>query len=423
MQHWDAIHHLIIFPLYKESYEIIRAAIESLIENSYPNNRMIVVLGCEERAGPSAREIAERIRKEFGERFLKFFVAVHPDGMTGELAGKGSNESYAARMAVKEIIEPMGLPREQVIVSSFDVDTVAPRDYFSILTYSYLTCEKPLRSSFMPIPVYNNNIWNVPAFSRVVAVSGTFWQTMQQVRPERLATFSSHSIPLAPLMEMDYWNVANVSEDSRIFWKALLFFDGDYRVVPLYYPVYMDASEGKNAWQTVKNVYKQQRRWGWGVENIPYLLFGFLNNPKIPLGRKLYFSFNQLEGFWSWSTNALIIFFLGWLPVWLGSSAFGTTVLAYNLPRFTRWIMTIAMVGMVTSAIYSLRLLPPRPAGHPVRRYIWMAIQWLLLPFTIVGLGSIPGLDAQTRLMLGRYMGFWVTPKYRLTDSVKTATD
>jgi hypothetical protein len=35
------------------------------------------------------------------------------------------------------------------------------------------------------------------------------------------------------------------------------------------------------------------------------------------------------------------------------------------------------------------------------------------LPVIIITLGSFPGLEAQTRLMFGKYMGFWVTPKYR----------
>ena len=240
---------------------------------------------------------------------------------------------------------------------------------------------------------------------------------MQQARPERLATFSSHSIPLRPLAEMDYWHTNMVSEDSRIFWQALIYFDGDYRVVPLHYPVSMDANLAKTLWGTAKSVYKQQRRWIWGVENVPYLLFGFIKNKKIPLQKKLYFSFNQLEGFWSIGTNALMLFLLGWLPILIGGNQFSVSVLAYNLPRVTRWLMTLAMVGMITSAIYSLKLLPPRPLHRPVHYYFWMAVQWVLIPVTLIGFGSIPGIDAITRLMLGKYMGFWVTPKVRLSQT------
>lgn len=421
VRHWSDIHHLIIRPFYKEPYEVIAHSLESIAACSYPKEKMIVVLGVEERAGPEAMALAEKIRQEFGARFFQFLVTSHPADIPGELAGKGSNETYALRQAKEKIIDVLNIPQERVIVSSLDIDTVLPTDYFAILTYSYLTAARPLRSSYQPIPVFNNNIWDAPAFSRIVAISGTFWQTIQQSRPERLATFSSHSMPLKALVEMDYWHTNIVSEDSRIFWQSLLFYDGDYRVVPLYYPVYMDANIAPTLLETAKNVYKQQRRWGWGIENVPYLLFGFVNNKKIPLRRRIYFAFNQLEGFWSWATNAIIIFFLGWLPVALGSNEFSTTLLAYNLPRLTRWIMTLSMVGLATSAYISTRLLPPRPKEKPARMRLWMILQWLLLPVTINLFGSFPGLEAQTRLLLGRYMGFWVTPKYRRNSETAEA--
>jgi len=75
--------------------------------------------------------------------------------------------------------------------------------------------------------------------------------------------------------------------------------------------------------------------------------------------------------------------------------------------------MTFAMVGLISSAFYSTIILPPRPAGHSWRKYFYMVLQWILMPITIIIFGSIPGLEAQTRLMLGKYMGFWVTPKRR----------
>jgi len=418
---WQDIRHLVIIPFYKEPYSVLAGNLRAIANSCYPNQNIFVVLAREESTGETSTLVADQALAEFYETFGEITVISHPANISGETPGKGSNESYAAREAVRALIDAKNIPYEHVLVSSLDVDTEVYPEYFGILTYRYLTTEKPLRSSYQPIPVYNNNIWDAPAFSRVVATSGTFWQMMQQARPERLATFSSHSIPLRPLVEMDYWHTNMVSEDSRIFWQALVFFGSDYRVVPLYYPVSMDANLAATWWQTAKNVYKQQRRWIWGVENVPYLLFGSLKNKKFPLKKKLYFGFNQLEGFWSVGTNALMIFLLGWLPGLLGGSAFGVSVLAYNLPRVTRWLMTFAMVGVVTSTIYSLRLLPPRPAHRPTHYYLWMGLQWILIPVTLIGFGSIPGIDAITRLMLGKYMGFWVTPKVRLTKENSAA--
>jgi len=94
--------------------------------------------------------------------------------------------------------------------------------------------------------------------------------------------------------------------------------------------------------------------------------------------------------------------------------------LSYNLPRATRLIMTFAMVGIITSIVISTSFLPPRPDGTPKRKYLYMILQWLLMPATLIIFGSIPALDAQTRLMLGKYMSFWVTPKFRKTSEVST---
>ena len=75
--------------------------------------------------------------------------------------------------------------------------------------------------------------------------------------------------------------------------------------------------------------------------------------------------------------------------------------------------MTMAMVGLATSAIYGAMILPERPLKYSPRRYFFMILQWILVPATIIIFGSLPGLEAQTRLMLGKYMGFWATPKRR----------
>ena len=249
------------------------------------------------------------------------------------------------------------------MVSSFDIDTQVYPQYFLCLTYNFLTAESPHRVSYQPVPLFNNNVWSSPALSRVVATSGTFWQMMQQERPERLSTFSSHSMSFKMLNDVGFWQKNIVSEDSRIFWNAVLFYDGDYEVLPLAYPLSMDANVGLNFWQTARHVYKQQRRWTWGVENVPYLLFGFVKNKKIKFAKKIRFALTQLEGFWGLATNPILIFLLGWLPVLVGGDEFNAMLLSYSLPRITRTLMTIAMLGLISSAIISTSLLPKRPEG------------------------------------------------------------
>ena len=411
--HFEHIWQFVILPMSKEQYEVVRDAVSAIKSSAWDKNKMILVLSYEEKYREAGEEIGTMVKEEFSDVFPNFFVTMHPTGLKGEISGKGSNESWAAKFAKDNFIDKNKIYYENIIVSSFDIDTRIYPEYFNILTWHFLTAENPFRSSYQPVPIYNNNIWDAPALSRVVATSGTFWQMMQQERPERLTTFSSHSMSFKTLAEMDFWQKNIISEDSRIFWNAFLFYNGDYRSIPLSYPVSLDANLAPTLWQTIKNVYKQQRRWAWGVENFSYVAFGFLKNKNIPICKKVYYLFNLIEGFWSWSTNSILIFALGWLPLWLGGKEFNQLVLAYNLPQITRVIMTFAMVGLITSAIISMKLLPPRPKEYGKKRNFSMLLQWVLVPITVIFFGAIPALDAQTRLMLGKYMEFWITPKER----------
>lgn len=410
------LHHVVILPFYKEPASVIEASLAALAEVRYDAKKIIVVLAGEGRAGEHAKEVGRMMEEKYASRFGAFLVTVHPADVPGEMAGKGSNAAFAAEEVRTQVLDPRGLKYTEVLVSIFDIDTVLYPDYFNCLVWHFMTAEYPLKTSFQPVPIFNNNIWEAPAVSRVVAMSSTFWEMVQQERPERMATFSSHSVSFQALYEVGYWQKNMVSEDSRIFWNLLIANDGQYRVVPLSYPVSMDANAAPHLWQTIGQIYKQHRRWTYGVENLCYILYHFSQNKNIPLKQRIIVALQQAEGYWSLVTNPIMLFILGWAPIFLGGQEFHQTVLSYNLPIVVRDLLILAMFGLVISSVISLTLIPPRPNNRSRFHYLVMALQWIMIPATMIIFSAIPGLDAQTRLMLGKYMGFWVTPKVALNQ-------
>ncbi|HTW96469.1 MAG TPA: glycosyltransferase family 2 protein [Candidatus Methylomirabilis sp.] len=408
---------LIIVPTAVEAPEVLRSELQSIVNDGFPTKQMIYVLAIEEREGEKGINKAKQMREEFSSYFRNFLVTTHPN-IIGELKGKGANQAWAAKRVKEEVVDKENIPYDKIIVSVFDSDTIVYPGFFSCLAYSFLTVSDPYRASYQPIPLYHNNVWEVPFFSRVAASSNTFWQMMQQIRPASLATYSSHSMSWQALVDIGFWSTTMVSEDSRIFWHCYFFYDGDYRVEPLYFPVSMDSIMVQNNWNTLKGLYRQQRRWGWGAENIPYLIFNTAKRwkklPKLDAVNKI---FVQVYGFHSWATNALIIAFIGWLPLFFGGASFNAMVISGNLPNVTQTLMTLSMSGLLISAIVSTLLMPRRPVGVSRLKRAMIVLEWLLLPLGIIFFGAFPALDAQTRLMFGKYMGFLVTPKSRKEKS------
>ncbi|MFA6534280.1 MAG: glycosyltransferase family 2 protein [Patescibacteria group bacterium] len=414
---WQRLYHLIFLPTYNESLEVLRRTFASLAASHYSGQKFIVVLAGEERAGRAeflAR--AEVIKREFGSQFFRLIVTVHPADLPDEIPGKGSNINYAGHEVKKIIDNDLKIPYADLVVSSFDIDTCAHSQYFACLSYKYLTHPNPERTSYQPIALYNNNMWESDIILRTAAFGTTFWLMTDLMRPERLFTFSSHSMSWQMLVDVDFWEKDIVTEDSRIFLQGFLRYDGDYTVTPIFVPVSMNTVAGKTWWQGLRNLYRQQRRWAWGVEHLPYMLWYFREKKrehKISWYQRAHYIWNLGEGMYSWASMSILLFILGRLPLWLARGSEKAALLTQNTPFVLEWLMDFAMTGMLVSAVLSLALLPPRPEQQPRHKYITMFLQWLLLPVTLIIFGSFPATEAQTRLFLGgKYrLGFWVTPK------------
>lgn len=411
---WRDIIHLVVLPMYKEGIDIVEPSVKAIAESNFSLKNIIIVMAVEERGGAEAQETANSMKNKYGQLFHDFVVIIHPDNIPGEIKGKGSNQAWAAKVIKEQLIDATGIDYNKILVTVFDIDTVSYPNYFHNLTYHFLTVDNPYRASYQPIPVYHNNLWQAPFFARIAASSNSFWQMMQQIRQEKLATYSSHSMTWRALVDIGFWSTKMVSEDSRIFWHCFCYYKGDYRVEPMYYPVSMDVCMSDTFMETARSLYKQQRRWGWGVENVPYLIFNTIKGWKeLPKRKMIDRIFVQLHGFHSWATNALIIALVGWLPIILGDDSFNSLTLSANLPFVTKVLMTMAMSGLILSAIISTLLLPPKPREVSAFKYLMIPLEWIVLPVSIIIFGSIPALESQTRLMFGKYLGFWVTPKKR----------
>jgi cellulose synthase/poly-beta-1,6-N-acetylglucosamine synthase-like glycosyltransferase len=405
------VYHLVIFPVFKETPEVLLHSLESLRMSEYPKDRLIVVMAYEER-NPLSRRNAAVLEEEFKDEFFAFISTFHPDKLHGEKRTKGANATWAARRS-REFLDSRGITYENVIVSCFDSDTCVDPEYFACLTYHFLSSPEPHKASYQPMPVYNNNIWQAPSFARIVEISASFCQLIESMRLEKFVTFSSHSMSFKTLVDIEYWPVDMISDDSVIYWKAFLHYNGDYRVIPLYITVSMDAAYSSSFFKTMAMQYKQKRRWAWGVENFPYVACGFLKNKRIPLFTKIKRAFNLLESHVTWAVWAVILVLVGPLPLLLGGKVFSSMAIGYNLPKITGLLFNFTIITSLTWVILSRTILPPRPKEVSWTKNIVMILEWVIVPFVILIVGSAPALDAQTRMMLGRYMEFNPTQKHK----------
>lgn len=405
------LYNAVIIAAYNEAYEVIEPTIQSVLAGTYNNDQIIFVLTYEERGGPAIKKTAEALKKKFNNEFKVFHLVEHPKDLLNEVAGKGANITYAGKF-LKEWMAQEKIPYENVMVTTLDSDNRPHATYLDYVMYEYIVHEDRKHLSYQPIALFLNNIWDAPAPMRVIATGNSFWNIISAMRPHTLRNFAAHSQPMEALVEMDFWSVRSIVEDGHQYWRSYFYFAGNYAVTPIYVPIYQDAVLSDTYWQTLKAQFIQLRRWAYGASDIPYVAMRvFTRKRNVAFGAGFARLIRLMDGHVTLATIAILVAIGGWVPLLVNPDA-ARDIAAHQLPEIVSGIQRVAMVGLAITIFLSLKMLPPRPARYKRRRTLWMILQWFLMPFTAIIYSAAAALNAQTHLLLGKYLDkFDVTEK------------
>lgn len=403
----DKVHHILVVPNYKESASKVRPTLEALVNQSFPSKNLHIILAMEERE-TEAKDRAKILIDEFKHAFGSIFATYHPD-VEGEVKGKSSNEAYAGRVAYKKLFEEGDLDINFATISSVDADSIFHKEYFAYLTYSFLSDPKRYNKFWQTATVYHNNIWDVPAPTRIISFFGSLWRTALLVQGDRLITNATYSLSFKLLKDIDFWDVDVIPEDYRIFFKSFFLKKGQIWVEPVFLKTSMDAALSVGYVNSLKNKYTQERRWSWGVSDDPLFIKWWFTVPGVPFMRKTSLIYHVLLDHILWPTNWFIVTIAANIMAVL-NPVYSRTSLGYSLPQLAGLILNCTLLALL-AMLYLDYKNRPEHVQLPLRRKLLFPFEFLLMPIVGFFLSALPALISHTQLMLGKRMEYKVTDK------------
>ena len=404
---FSKIMHIVIIPEYTEPIHILRRTLDNLLKADIPKKKLIVVLATEAK-DPNSVETGDLLTKEYKDKFGGFLVTRHPL-VPGEVAGKSSNMAYAAKQ-VLPLIKKRKIDMEWTTITSCDADALLHPKYFSYLSNSFIT--DPLRDYhfYQGAVLFYNNIWRIPLPNKFFNTFSSIWNLSILSQPSRFIIFSTYSFSLKTAYSIGFWDVDIIPEDYHMFFKVYFAKGEQVSTKGIFLPVLVDAAESHGFFKTIINQYEQSKRWAWGVSDIPYIIRNAMTHTEIPLLDRTRRIIMILEQHILWPSN--------WFLLTLGSSIpplvnpeFGRTLLGHNLAQLSSGILTLSAVFMIIVFIIDWRIKPPRPIEYKAWKLPFLYLQWFTIPVISFFLAALPGLDAHTRLMLGKRLEYRVTEK------------
>jgi Glycosyl transferase family group 2 len=407
---WDEIYHIVIIPNYTESADKVRSCLNSLVEGEMAD-RVLAVVAMEEREGAEARRRAAAFESEYQGRLGGLLITYHPWGIAGEVAGKSSNENWAARRAKELLVDRLGHDINNITITSCDADTVFDRKYLSCLTYDFAINPNRYRRFWQAPIFFYNNIWQVPAPLRMPhAIAGvTHLSRLSRGFFRMNFPVSTYSLSLRMAHEVDYWDPDIIPEDWHMFLKCYYELGGTVEVDTMYTPIYMDGIRSRTYARTFVSYFEQARRHAWGCTDIPYAVQQVLDHPEIPLPARLRRLWALCESHFLWSTQ--------WFLVTLGRVApllFITLGIA-DLPDWfrdtSRWLLTPCAGTLFLIVALDTIMRPRKPDNFRWWHFPFQYVQWFAMAVITLFSSALPALDAQLRLALGKRLEYKVTEK------------
>ena len=418
------VRHIIVVPNYKEPDEILRRTLDALAAQHRANERIIPVLGMEARE-PDALAKGEALAAEYAGKFLHVLVSVHPGNIEGEEPGKSSNEAWAARRA-RKMVDELSLDPALVTITSCDADSLIHPSYFSAVAGFYAADEtRHLRFWQAPL-FYYNNIWQVPAPIRFTTWLSHAVQVAELAMPfYDPLPISTYTLSLNLAERCNWWDPAVIPEDWHEYLNCLFSTGEEIKTTSVFLPTLADATDGDGFKEAMVNRFHQVKRHAWGAEDVGYI-FGQLTERPSSMRSSTLFRFSQVlhdhvmrvaMWFVLVSVYAIMAYYtrMHWYDLgWHASIAHNITVL--------RIMFTTGGVCMVATILFELWRCPPPDGVSRVKTALEIALLWPMLPLMGFYLGTLPALEAQTRLMLGIPLGYVVTPKFAVARAASASS-
>ncbi|KAF4581158.1 sphingomyelinase family [Ophiocordyceps camponoti-floridani] len=274
----DSVIHAIVIPNYKEELDTLKETLDVLASHPRAQFSYDIYLGMEQREVDGESKALSLIQ-EFVKKFRSIDYTIHPAGIPGESAGKGSNLGWAAKKLSAKY--SMGI-RKNVVVTGIDADSHLSPSYFTNVTFMHQSYPDTAATTLYAAPiVFDRNAHKVPA---IVRVADILWCAAGMSGLYRTSTIapptSVYSLPLLLVDRVGGWDcdAEAIGEDLHMYLKCFFALNGNLTCRTVLSPVSQSnvTGGGKGGVRgTVIDMharYKQALRHMWGALDTGFAL-------------------------------------------------------------------------------------------------------------------------------------------------------
>ncbi len=406
----NAIHHLVIIPNFDEPMDMLSRTLHSLAVQEGAKQHITVVLAMEERE-PNARAKAQKLVSQNRNKFFLMRATFHPSGLPGEAAGKGVNETWAVRQVRHELVEHMRISPDTIVVTVCDADSITHPRYFAELTRQFAASQDRYLCFWQPPILFDNDIWKTSAPIRLITFFSNAVYMGDYVNPlEAKFPYSTYSTSLRLLEEVGYWDPTVIAEDVNSYMRAFFATRGKAVIKRIFLPTRGNPIYGANLWHAIAIFYRQKVRHAWGGVEIGYI-FQKWSIPGVPFNLKLGRLLKMFHDHLFFSTAGFLVT-LGTLLSGVLDKSFLITLPPVNFAPALFAVLNLLGGTALGVVWFTERTRLSRGwIDWNLKPLLSEIISWVIFPVLSFLLMNLPGLQAQTKMVLGQPFQFNRTPK------------